>query len=178
MTTKDAKVMFNGDNYHEWEVATMFHLKSKGLAKSVTKARPTLDVDLAEKWDEIDEQACGKIGERVDPRFYEQLRGVKTAKDMMDTIKNISEASSINTEVRTRRLFMKTKLQEGEDMYAHLGKMEQYRRILSATGQLGEKEMVIQVMEVISRKERRSNNRIRQERGNGESGGRSGIQSD
>ena len=81
MRLNDEKALtFNGENYIEWEMSTMFYLKSKKLWKVIQDDPLALSHSSEEyklrmeKWEEIDSQALGVIGERVDPKFYEELR--------------------------------------------------------------------------------------------------------
>ena len=108
---------FSGTNYSEWEAATMFHLKAKSLWKTVRDRPLELKViskddkgaetketiksesylERLEEWEDKDMQAMGKICERVDSKYVEQLRRYDTAAEVWDAIKNIGQAQSIQT---------------------------------------------------------------------------------
>ncbi|KAJ1548153.1 hypothetical protein HK405_004106, partial [Cladochytrium tenue] len=102
MGDKTNVIIFNGENHAEWETSVTFHIKAKGLGKVLTKARPT-DAVEAGKWDDLNDQAFGKIGERIDPKYHEFLLDLTTAKEAMDKMKEIAEANDTNLLIRTRR---------------------------------------------------------------------------
>ena len=148
MSTKTPVIIFNGENYHEWLAATKFHLRSKKLSATLTGTEPS-DPAAKAAWKEIDEQAVGKIGERVDGKYYEQLEGKDTAKDILKAIQDIAESTSINLAVRSRKTFAEAKLEEGDDLVEHLGKLERIRRLLATIpgSAIGEQELIIRVMD-------------------------------
>jgi len=89
-------VIFNGENYDEWERTTMFYLKGKLLSFVLTESEP---VEQTEKkqWREADTKARGKIGERVHPKYYEELRSAgNTAKEQWEAIQQIAESNKTN----------------------------------------------------------------------------------
>jgi hypothetical protein len=99
----ETKTIFNGENYDEWEAAMLFHLRSKALAGALTKPRPSEGAAKQDKWDTSNEQAMGKIGERILPKYYEFVRNCTTAKEMYDKIKEIAQSTNVNLARRYRR---------------------------------------------------------------------------
>jgi len=111
MTTKPTVIVFDGNNYDEWERATTFHLKSKLLYRVISQSPPATATAL-DKWNEDDMQAQGKIGERVDPKFY--LRGINSASDQWEY------ADSHNTPQLTSCAVRGAPAQLGRTCTAHL----------------------------------------------------------
>ena len=147
MGDKTNVIIFNGENHTEWETSVTFHIKAKGLGKVLTKARP-MDAAEASKWDDLNDQAFGKIGERIDPKYHEFLLDLTTAKEAMDKMKEIAEANDTNLLIRTRRQFANASLRDGDDLYEYLATMERYRRVLKSTSApIGDQELVIRIME-------------------------------
>ncbi|KAJ1560368.1 hypothetical protein HK405_007355, partial [Cladochytrium tenue] len=101
MDDKTNAIIFNSENHAEWETSVTFHIKAKGLGKVLTKGRPT-DTTEASKWDDLNDQAFGKISERIDPKYHEFLLNLTMVKEAMDEMKEIVEANNTNLLIRTR----------------------------------------------------------------------------
>ncbi|KAJ3223247.1 hypothetical protein HDU81_009307, partial [Chytriomyces hyalinus] len=96
---------------HDWESSLLFFLMGKDLASTLKEPIPK-DPKEAKEWTKIDRQAFGKIGERVNLVFHEQLRKATTAKELIDAVKKILEASSTNVAIRARRAFTNLKYED------------------------------------------------------------------
>ena len=70
--------IFNSENYDEWERATMFHLQAKLLSKVITEPKLTEASELRQ-WKRDNLATMGKIGERLDPEYYEVIRDMVMA---------------------------------------------------------------------------------------------------
>ena len=147
MVDKIKPMIFDGENYDEWESSMLFHLRSKLLSRTLTERRPT-DVAAIAEWDKVDIQALGKIGERVSPKFHEYIRSASTAKEAWEEIRKIAQLNATNMMIRARRELSTTKMAEGDDLYTHLSSMERCRRILKGTNApVVDTEMIIRVMD-------------------------------
>ncbi|TPX73217.1 hypothetical protein CcCBS67573_g05520 [Chytriomyces confervae] len=138
-------VIFDGTNFHDWETALLYFLQGKGLASTLTEDPPTDTTELKE-WKKIDNLALGKIGERVALVFHEQLRGKKTAKDLLEAVRALAEASLVNLAVRAHRAFTNTKYLDGDSFEKFVSDMERYRRQLKGDSEVKDSEMIVQMM--------------------------------
>ena len=124
---EEGVIIFDGDNYEEFEMNLTDHLKSKRLYKSIRTPRPVRDKNAKdgidpkelEKWDEIDDSAQGKIGERISAKFR-NLINADTAKGMLDQLKAIDEGSKTTLMITQRRLFQSIQCSESEDIREYL----------------------------------------------------------
>ncbi|TPX60857.1 DNA-directed DNA polymerase [Chytriomyces confervae] len=143
--SKQETLFYNGDNYQEWEFATRHHLNAKKLGSTLKTEKPVASkAEELKEWLAIDEQAMGKIVERVLPKFYEHLREASTAQEMITTVKNITASDEANLLFRTQTMFRGLKMKEGGDVVNHIAKLEEYRRILGKL--VSEPDMINQVM--------------------------------
>ena len=150
---KDEKpAKFDCSNYSEWESSIMNHLKAKSLWKTIRDRPLELNVisidkngaetketkksqsylDRLDEWEDRDMQASGKICERVDTKYVEQLRRYDTAAEVWDAIKNIGQAQSTSNMILIRAEFSETKMEEGS-VLEHIGRLERCLRLLKET---------------------------------------------
>ena len=151
MTNKNV-ISFNGANYSEWETATMFYLQGKSLWKVVrdrpmelkelkgADGKPVLEtiesapyLQRVEKMDDQNLQTMGKIGERVAPKFAEQLRKYRSAAEVWDAIREIGQAKSTSNMILVRTEFSSAKMNNGDDVLEHIGNLERCQRLLKDT---------------------------------------------
>lgn len=96
---------------------------------------------------EIDSRALGKIGERVHPKYNEELRKCKTAKEAWITLQNIGESQECSNLIRYREEFSSMKIEEQGDVIEHISKMERIQRILKNTeAAIGDLELILRLM--------------------------------
>jgi len=148
-TAKIQAVIFDGENYHEWESATKAHLRSKVLMTAITSPRPdvTLKAELKE-WEAKNEEALGKITERVSSKYVEQIESCTTAKQAWDAVKRISEANEAHTVSKNRRIFSMARMNGDGDLIEHLSIMERCKRLLEKTeAKISDTEMVLRIMD-------------------------------
>ena len=105
-------IIFDGDNYEEFEMNLFDHLKSKKLYKSIRSERPDEGKEGCANWDDVDEAAQGKIGERISSMFRNMIKG-ETAKEMLEELKKINEGNQTTLMVTQRRVFQTIKCSEG-----------------------------------------------------------------
>ena len=79
MAQKNNFMIYDEFNYTDWESQTMAYLWGKDLWGVVTTKVPRPEKGVPTNDKQVkDEQAYGKIWERVDRRFDEQMRTVET----------------------------------------------------------------------------------------------------
>ncbi|KAJ3401835.1 hypothetical protein HDU80_005676 [Chytriomyces hyalinus] len=145
--TKQDTLLFDSDNYQEWELATCFHLKSKKIGDTLLTTQPEeSDMEGRKQWLEMDNQAMGKIVERVLPKYYEHLREATIASKMMDTVKHILASNNANLKFRMCTLFRNLRMEEDRNLVDHVAELEKHRRILTKE-LIMDQDMVSQVMQ-------------------------------
>ena len=97
-------IVFDGSNYAIWSRATYFHLMSKKLIGAIETEKPKGGPTADEKaWDVMNEEAMGKITERISPEFYNHIWGLSTAKKIWEAIKQLGTSEERLTIADTRR---------------------------------------------------------------------------
>ena len=132
---KIATVIFNGDNYEEWVVATVNHLRSKKLYKYIRTGAtpPTIGIDVRksdlENWQDEDEQAMGKISERCASKYQEGLQSCTTALEVWNYIKQLGELDETGRTIQTRREFAAARMLGDNELEEHLATLERCQSV-------------------------------------------------
>ena len=154
-------VIFDGDNFDEFETALLFHLRSKNCSKPLSQAKPLPLVagenvtpamiskreDAISKWEEMDESALGKIGERVQEKFYIKIRDCKTSGECFEILKKISESNAANSMIKARASFSNAKYPNSDDIQEYFSTLETIQRKLAGTdAKIGSTELIMKVL--------------------------------
>ena len=116
---------------------------------AITSPRPdaTLKAELKE-WEAKNEEALGKITERVSSKYVEQIESCTTAKQAWDAVKRISEANEAHTVSKNRRIFSMARMNGDGDLIEHLSIMERCKRLLEKTeARISDTEMILRIMD-------------------------------
>ena len=160
---KEKIIVFDGENYDEWQDNLFNHLKSKNIYKAIKDARPTeiklikgeagnaveyrRACDLLDKWENMDEAAQGKISERVHSRYKLKIKDCKTAKEMVEKIKTLFEGNKTSAMINARDQYTDLYCSGTADNEDFLADIEKCRERLSkTTSKIGDVEAVLKVM--------------------------------
>ena len=161
--TKDKVIVFDGENYDEWEDNLFNHLKSKNIYKAIKDERPTeiklikgeagnaveyrRACDLLDKWENMDEAAQGKISERVHPRYKLKIRDCQNAKEMVNKIRGLFEGNKISAMINIRDQYNDLTCSTTDDVEDFLSNIERCRERLSkTTSKIDDVDAVLKVM--------------------------------
>ena len=158
---KEARIIYDGDNFDEWEMALKIHLRSKKCYRALTEEKPiqlvisnSITAEMVskrdkeiEKYNEMDEEALGRISERIHAKFHNKIVDCLTAKECFKIIKEINSTASIHGMIRTRAAFTTSYCAESDDVTEYLGKLEGYQRKLKGTqAEIGSTELIVKIM--------------------------------
>ena len=148
MSNKKNFIIFDGDNFDDWEHSLTNHLKSKGLYRVLANAKPEgKDANEVSTWIEKDEQVQGKIGERVAIKFQNITRNKGSAKEMFEAVRKIHIGNKTNTMAQVRNLFQTATCQYRDDVRDFISQLENHQRQLADTEtKIGDTELILKIM--------------------------------
>lgn len=145
MTNREEYVIYNGENYGAWRFATMNHLKSKKIWRTIRdpvnphikenkEGEETIgDPAANEAWLEIDEQAMGAIGKFIDPKFESELSKFTTASELWNGVENLHKAQTAESTGMYRDAFSRTNLAEGGDINGYFNRLAHLQTLLASS---------------------------------------------
>lgn len=153
---KIAVVSYNGLNFPEWEMAMIALLREKGLWRVVEEDPLRLKQGedpkskeyqaRRDQWLDKNEQALGRITGRVELKFAEEFREMKTASEVWTAIKNQVMADKSGNMILWRTEIESIHMGEDGDMNAYFGNAERLQRLLRDTeAPVGDGELVLRI---------------------------------
>lgn len=114
----------NHGNYHVWKIRIQHLLNLKGLEDFIVNDPPTKSEEL-EAWRKKDGKAQATIGLTLSDDMLENIRDVKSAKDMWNSIKNVFERHTLLNKLSARRKFYTAALSENEPILKFSNRIRQ-----------------------------------------------------
>lgn len=119
---------FRGNNFYHWKVKMELLLASLDLWDIVDESEdpPSLDASPKDHKDfkRREKKAFGMIATNLDEANFSHIIHCKGAAEAWKTLCNIYESKNLSNILFTRRKFFTCKMEEGEDLMAHVNKVK------------------------------------------------------
>lgn len=132
MDTKVTIEKLNNKNYFNWKFKMELMLIKEKIWFTTSQNAPS---PITDAWTNADATARALIGLNIDDSQLQYVRNTTNAKEAWKALKDVHEKSTLTNKVTVMRQMYDQKMQEGQDMEQHLGKMSSYFQQLADLGE-------------------------------------------
>jgi transposase InsO family protein len=122
--TKYSIAKLDNTNYFVWKFKMKMLMVKEGTWNCIVTTAPT-DTTKLEEWNRKDQQGLATIGLNVCDDQLIHIRNATTSKEAWTSLQDYHEKSTANSKVRLMKTIMRLRLEEGGDMEAHLGRINE-----------------------------------------------------
>lgn len=130
---------FRGDDFHVWKAKMELQLATLDLWDIVDESEvaPSLEASLEVQKDfqRREKKALGTIAMNLDETNFTHIISCKRAADAWKTLCNIHESRNLSNILWSRQKFFTVKMEEGEDLIAHVNKVKALANQLAVVDQ-------------------------------------------
>jgi hypothetical protein len=136
----------NSNNYHSWKIRIQHVLTLKDLEDFLVEDSPT-DTSNASTWIKKDKKAQAIIGLSLSDELLENVREVKTCKEMWMTIKNVFERHTLLNKLSARKKFYTASMNSEESVLQFSNRIRQLAATLKSMNvEISESEMAMALL--------------------------------
>lgn len=135
-------------NFHIWKQKIDLILAYREVDHVVSETNPHVDGSPEHsKWKQSDKVARAVIGLSLSDEMLNHVRGVTTAKDMLESIVNVFQRHTLLNKLRARREFYTATMHTGEKMLTYINRVCHLSTILKSMNvQIENEEVVMAVL--------------------------------